>query len=106
MCSSDLLVFREEVINDYPEEVRAFHKAYNQAVATLNESPDLTREVVVHAFNLEPAIKDYIVVPTFYPTRLPCEGYVEEIQKWTEAIQETTFDLEYDDLVSYIAITS
>lgn len=83
--SPDCLVFTGKAIEEKPNTIKAFHKAYNKAVEELNNNQDLAREILIEKIpNINPEIKDKIVIPTYKEATLPSNEYVESIIEWTE----------------------
>lgn len=83
--SPDCLVFTGKAIEEKPNTIKSFHKVYNKAVEELNSNEDLAREILVEKIpNINPEIKDKIVIPTYKKASLPSKEYVESIIEWTE----------------------
>lgn len=83
--STDCLVFTGKAIEAKPNTIKAFHRAYNKAVEELNSNEDIAREILVEKIpNINPEIKDKIVIPTYKKAALPSDEYIESIIEWTE----------------------
>ncbi|WP_300381612.1 ABC transporter substrate-binding protein [Clostridium sp.] len=83
--STDCLVFTGKSIEEKPNTIKAFHKAYNKAVEELNSNQDLAREILIEKIpNINPKVKDKIVIPTYKKASLPSDEYIENIIEWTE----------------------
>ena len=83
--STDCLVFTGKAIEAKPNTIKAFHRAYNKAVEELNSNQDIAREILVEKIpNINPEIKDKIVIPTYKKAALPSDEYIESIIEWTE----------------------
>ncbi|HAX73727.1 MAG TPA: ABC transporter substrate-binding protein [Firmicutes bacterium] len=94
------IIFTDEFIENNPNTVANFHKAYNQAVADINENEDLAKDILIEKLELNPEIKDLIVLPTYHQTRIPTEAYLNEVKVWTEELQGSTLNVPYAEVVT------
>ena len=94
------MVFSDEFIENNPNTVAAFHKAYNRAVEDIINNPDEAKDVLVNKLGLDPKVKELMVLPTYHKTRIPTADYINEVKVWTEKIQGKTLNINYDDIVS------
>lgn len=94
------IIFTDEFINKNPNTVNGFHKAYNRAVEDIINNPDEAKDVLISKLELNPQVKDLIVLPTYHKTRVPDEKYIKEIEDWTEKLQGNELNLNYEDVVT------
>ncbi len=94
------MVFSDEFIENNPNTVAAFHKAYNRAVEDIINNPDEAKDVLVNKLGLDPKVKELMVLPTYHKTRIPTADYINEVKVWTEKLQGKTLNINYDDIVS------
>lgn len=94
------MIFTNQVIEEQTEAVAAFHNAYNRAVEEIQSNPQIGIDILVSELELDPQVADLIQLPTYHETRVPDEAFVESVATWTEALQGTTFDLKYEDLIT------
>lgn len=94
------IVFTDEFIANNPKTVEGFHKAYNRAVNDIIANVDEAKDILVNKLELDPKVKDLMVLPTYHNTRIPTEEYLNEVETWTEELQGSTLDLKYNDVVS------
>lgn len=94
------IVFTDEFIANNPKTVEGFHKAYNKAVKDINNNVEEVKDVLVNKLELNPQVKDLMVLPTYHTTRIPTSEFLDEVEDWTENLQGSTLDLKYDDVVS------
>lgn len=94
------IVFTDEFIANNPKTVEGFHKAYNRAVNDINANVEEAKDILVNKLELDPKVKELMVLPTYHNTRIPTKDYLNEVETWTEELQGNTLDLKYDDVVS------
>ena len=93
------IIFTDEFIKNNPKTVEGFHNAYNKAVEDIINNPDEAKDILISKLELNPEIKDLIVLPTYHKTRIPDENYIKELEDWTENLQGSELNLDYNDLV-------
>ena len=93
------IIFTDEFIKNNPKTVEGFHNAYNKAVEDIINNPDEAKDILISKLELNPEIKDLIVLPTYHKTRIPDEDYIKELEDWTENLQGSELNLDYNDLV-------
>lgn len=93
------IIFTDEFIKNNPKTVEGFHNAYNKAVEDIINNPEEAKDILISKLELNPEIKDLIVLPTYHKTRIPDEDYIKELEDWTENLQGSELNLNYNDLV-------
>lgn len=94
------IVFTDEFIESNPNTVKGFHNAYNKAVEDIIKNPEEAKDILINKLELNPQIKDLIVLPTYHKTRIPNADYINTVKDWTEKLQGTTLNIEYNNIVS------
>lgn len=80
----DVIVFTGKALREKEEAIRLFHQVYDQAVEAINQDPSLAREILMAKIpNLNPDIKDNILLPEYTKASLPDDAYIEKIIRWT-----------------------
>ena len=80
----DVIVFTGKALTEKEEAIRLFHQAYDQAVEAINQDPALARDILMAKIpNLNPEIKDNILLPEYTKASLPDDAYIEKIIRWT-----------------------
>lgn len=97
----NVYVFRADVLDNHAQEVKAFIKAYNQAIADLQDQANLTqaKTLLVEKFELPVALVDLMTLPTFKEAALPDQAYVETMQSWLSQEFDQEYNTTYEDLV-------
>ena len=94
------IIFTDEFIKNNPNTVKGFHNAYNRAIEDIVNNPNEAKDILISKLELNPQIKDLIVLPTYHKTRVPDEAYIKEIEDWTEKLQGSELNLDYNDIVT------
>lgn len=80
----DVLVFSEEAISGKEGEIRAFVKAYDQAVQLISQDETLARDILVAKVpNMTPELKDIMDLPVYQAARLSKRDYIQKVIDWT-----------------------
>ncbi len=96
----DVIAFTETALNEKTDAISAFQKAYNKAVADINEDPELARDALMNNIpDLSPALRDAITLPVYNEARLPDDEYLNKIIDWTAGILNTQLIVEPKDIV-------
>lgn len=83
----DILIFSEEAIAGKANEIRAFVKAYDQAVQMIRQDEALAREILVQKVpNIPLELKEQIELPVYQAARLPAQEYVQQVIDWTAQV--------------------
>ncbi|MFP4017284.1 MAG: ABC transporter substrate-binding protein [Halanaerobiales bacterium] len=96
----EAMVFTDTALKEKAEAIRLFHQAYNKAVRDIQEDDSQARDVLISRLELNPDIKDMIVMPQYHLARVPDPEYMKKIVKWIEEIQGIEIDVEYSDMIS------
>jgi len=98
--SLSVISFRESVLKDRPGTVEAFLKAYDKAVAAINEDPQQFQNILIETARVPEVLQDRYELPPFPEEELPSESQVEDVVEW--AIKKGLINdaLTYDQLVS------
>lgn len=98
--SPDCLVFTGKAISEKPNTIKAFHEAYNKAVEEINNNPEIAKDILIEKIpNINPEVKDIMVLPTFKKAALPSDEYVQSIIDWTEKTLNKDLNVKPSDLL-------
>jgi NitT/TauT family transport system substrate-binding protein len=81
-AASGVILFREIVLSDRADDVRAFYRAYDRAVAEINGHPEAWRAVVIEACQFPKGLETGLAFPRFLPAYLPGEADVRDVAAW------------------------
>lgn len=94
------IVFNDEFIKANPNTVKGFHDAYNKAVEDINNNQEEAKDILVEKLELDPKIKNLMALPTYHKTRIPTEEFLNDVKTWTENLQGTKLNVNYEDVTS------
>lgn len=98
--SSQCMVFTGKAIAAKPETIKAFHEAYNKAVAAINENPEIAKDILIEKIpNTDPEVKELMALPTYREAALPSEEFLQSIIDWTADILKKDLAVSPSDLV-------
>lgn len=97
--SPNVMIFNQTTLENAPDKVAAFHAAYNAAVEAMKGQEEAVKALLISRIGLDESIQELIVLPDYYPTRLPSEEYVEEARIWVEQLINQPMTVSYDELV-------
>lgn len=79
----NVMAFTDKALTEKEEAIARFHEGYNKAAQDLMENPDEARTLLIEKLNLNPAIQDDIILPTYSLAHLPEEAYIQKIMDWS-----------------------
>src|SRR5690606_10631640 len=95
-----VLAFSLETLEERPEDVRAFLRAYERAVEALNENPDEYRELMIERANIPQPLRDSYEIPPYLPAGVMTEEQVKSVMDWMVMREYIEEPLEYDRVVN------
>lgn len=98
--SLSAISFRQAVLEDRPNTVRAFLRAWDRAVADINADPRKFRNVLIQKARVPEPLQDRYDLPPFPQGELPNQAQVQDVVDWAlekGLIQEP---LSYDEVVA------
>ncbi len=99
--SPDVMAFTSAALGGRREAIGAFIRAYNRAVADINQDPSLARDMLIEYIpNLPPQLRDNIILPSYHPARLPDGAYLQSIIDWTSGILGRNLNVTPGDLIA------
>lgn len=102
---SSVTAFTEKSIDDKSSEIKAFYKAYNEAVDYINSTPISEYEdIIIKTVGYPDDMKGKIVLPTFRKNVLPSEAEVKSAIDWTIKNRLVKKTLNPKDLMNAIGI--
>ena len=69
-------------LREKPAELAALLRAYDRAVAAVNDDPDAYREVVVARAAFPPPTAATMRIPRYRPAAVPTAGQVADVAGW------------------------
>lgn len=98
--SQSVVIFREDVIEKYPEKVAAVMKAHQEGATLLNEEPENYRDFIVENSRIPQPLLESYPSPTYTPGSLPTEENIERVMNWMveKDLLEKTYS--YEELVT------
>ncbi len=77
-----VLLFTERARSQKGSEIAALYRAYNRAVAAINDNPDSFRAAIVSLGEFPPTVEKTMVIPTYQPARPPSQEEVSDVVEW------------------------
>ena len=95
-----VIMFTAKAAEGRQAEIQAMYRAYNKAVAYLNNtSRDEYIGLVIEKGGFPPAAKEALVLPQYHEAALPKESDVVDCIKWLKAKELIKGDYSYKDIV-------
>lgn len=95
----NVMAFTDKALTSKTEALVRFHEGYNQGVAYANEHPDEARSLLIEKLQLNPAIKDLFILPTYSNAHLPDDTYLEKIIGWVQTELKQDLSATPDELI-------
>lgn len=97
--------FKQSVINEKPNAIKAFYTAYNKGVDYINTTDvKAYEEVIITTIGYPEEMRGNIIAPVFRKNQLPPLEEVEDVFDWCEDKGLLTITLEPADAVSDIGV--
>jgi NitT/TauT family transport system substrate-binding protein len=78
-----VIMFTDEALKGKSEEIKALYRAYNKAVAYLNNTPrEEYMDLVIEKGGFPPVAKEALKLPQYHEAALPKESDVVDCIKW------------------------
>jgi len=77
-----VILFSKDSIEMKGREISAFYRAYNRAVADLNQDYERYRDVIIEKGEFPPSIRDSFTLPRFSPARVPTREETGDVVAW------------------------
>jgi len=88
------LLFNGETLDTHPAEIKAFYRAYNNAVDYINDTDPTEYSNVLNEYGFPPAIEDYLKSePTYTKAQEISNDTFKDVLKWTQS--KNLIDKEY-----------
>ena len=96
--------FLQEVIEQNPEAVQGFYRAYNKAIDFIN-STDMSEyeDIIITTVGYAEEMRGKIVLPEFQHNYLPNEENVQRVFDWSKDKGLLTKDIQASDVINNIA---
>ncbi|MFP4661312.1 MAG: ABC transporter substrate-binding protein [Halanaerobiales bacterium] len=96
----EAMVFTDTALNKKSEAISLFHQAYNKAVRDIQKDDNEARDVLIKRLELNPEIKDMIVMPQYHLARVPDQNYMNKVVDWIEEVQDIEINVKYSDMIT------
>ncbi len=98
--SATVLAFSEKFLKEYPQAVKAFHRAIHKASDYINKNPDEVRAVMNRNCNMPEPLQSSFPIPKFPKLVLPARDQVTDVYTWLREKQIITRVMTYKDMVA------
>lgn len=95
----NVMAFTQTALTEKDQAIALFHEGYNKAVSDLMENPDEARTLLIEKLNLNPAIKETIILPTYSLAHLPEEAYIQKVMDWSSETLHQDLNMMPSDLI-------
>lgn len=96
----DVLVFTGKALKNKKEAIKLFHEAYDKAVAVINKDEASARDILMEKVpNLQPEIRDRMVLPKYTNAALPDDQYIQKVLDWTAEVLKKDLKVKPGDVV-------
>lgn len=98
--SLSAISFREAILQDRPNTVRAFVRAWDKAVADINANPENFQNILIENARVPEPLQDRYELPPFPEKELPTEAQVQDVVDW--ALEKGLIEepMSYEDVVA------
>jgi NitT/TauT family transport system substrate-binding protein len=97
--SQSVLVFSLGALEEKPESVRAFLRAWNKAVADLNREPNAYRDLLIEKTQVPQSIQGSYKVPPFPEHEITTEAQWNDVVAWMEEKELLDHPIPYAEAV-------
>ena len=95
-----VMMFTSKAVESKKAEIQAFYRAYNKAVAYLNDTDKAQyMDIVIEKSGFPAAAKDALVLPKYRPAGLPKQQDVTDCLTWMNQKNLIKQNYTYDDIV-------
>jgi len=99
-----IIAFTDSVLENQPEDVRAFYRAYNRAIDFLNNNPlEAYFYMMVEEINFSEAVADFLILPDFTHNTLPEMYVLEAAIDWLITRKLVSPNMNPTDLINRVA---
>lgn len=98
------VLMNQKIITDSPEAVKAFYKAYNQAVDFINNESVEKYGEYLSKYNFADEIKLYLGNTKYEKASIISSETFEDVLKWSKDKKLTDKDYKYEDLTNFTFI--
>lgn len=98
--SPDVMVFTGKAIEEKEKAIQLFHQAYNRAVEDINGNDEVARDILIEKLDLNPEVKDLMILPKYHKARVPSEDYIQRIIDWNEEVLGQEIEVTYEKMVN------
>ena len=98
--SATVFAFNEKFIKEYPQALKAFHRAVNKASDYINKNPDEVRAIMNRDCKVPEPLQGSFPIPKFPKLVIPARDQVMDVYKWLREKQIVTKEMTYKDMAA------
>jgi NitT/TauT family transport system substrate-binding protein len=98
--SATVFAFNEKFIKEYPQALKAFHRAVNKASDYINKNPDEVRAIMNRDCKMPEPLHGSFPIPKFPKLVIPAHDQVMDVYKWLREKQIITKEMTYKDMAA------
>jgi NitT/TauT family transport system substrate-binding protein len=98
--SQSVLIFRTEIVEKRPNDVKKFLVAYDQAIADIRATPDKFRNILIETSRVPDPLKDKYQFPPFADPSITSRAQWDDAVKWALDKKLITAPIAYETAIS------
>jgi NitT/TauT family transport system substrate-binding protein len=97
--SQSVIIFRKEVLENYPDNVASFLQAFEEGGRLINNNPDKYYELRMEKTRVPEPLRGSYPSPTYSPLAVPDEEMVSRVMDWMVEKELLSAPFSYDEIV-------
>jgi NitT/TauT family transport system substrate-binding protein len=81
--SQSVLIFRTDIVEKRPDDIKKFLVAYDKAIADIRTSPDKFRNILIETSRVPDPLKDKYQFPPFADPSITSKAQWDDVVKWS-----------------------
>ena len=98
--SQSVLIFRTDIVEKRPDDVKKFLGAYDKAIADIRTSPDKFRNILIDTSRVPDPLKDKYQFPPFADPSITSKAQWDDVIKWALDKKLINAPIAYETAVS------
>ena len=98
--SQSVLIFRTDLVEKRPDEVKKFLVAYDKAIADIRTSPDKFRNILIDTSRVPDPLKDKYQFPPFADPSITSKAQWDDVIKWALDKKLIAVPIAYETAIS------
>lgn len=96
--------FTDDALENQPDDIQAFYRAYNRAIDFINETPlEDYFHIMVDVIGFPADVVDHLVLPEFTHNQMPADDVLEAVIEWLLSRELVSEGMTAEDLVNTVA---